>query len=91
MMYQAWRRPGRKPRQQRARLIKESTEQRPVLTQTVVWLVVDSREFVKAEGIMRVAQLTRQRREEDGNEAEEYIGGTHFRDSICVYVVGRRN
>lgn len=34
MMYQAWRRPGRKPSMQRRMLIRESAEQRPRLTQT---------------------------------------------------------
>lgn len=33
-MYQACRRPGMKPRQQRARFMRESAEQRPDFTQT---------------------------------------------------------
>lgn len=35
MMYQAWRRPGRKPSMQRRMLMRESAEQRPHFTQTV--------------------------------------------------------
>jgi len=34
MMYHAWRRPGMNPRQHRRMLMRESAEQRPVLTQT---------------------------------------------------------
>lgn len=39
MMYQACRRPGRKPRQQSAMLMRESALQRPRFTQTVGGLV----------------------------------------------------
>lgn len=45
MMYQACRRPGRKPRQQRARLMRPSALQTPRLTQTkgrvrCIWVYV---------------------------------------------------
>ena len=39
-------------------------------------------EMEKAEVITRVARLTRKRWEENGDKAKEYIGRTHFRNSV---------
>ncbi len=76
-MYQECSRPGRKPRQHRARLMKESALQRPRLTHTVGggrWLVVvSSWERRGWRGL-----LTGDGREEDGDYAEEDVGAAHF-------------
>lgn len=84
MMYQACSRPGMKPRQHNAMLMKESALQRPRLTHTVGVLVVVFGRGVGWGGFReeRVADglLTGDGREEDGDEAEEDVGAAHFVD-----------
>jgi hypothetical protein len=76
MMYQAWRRPGTQPSMQRQILMRESAEQMPHLTQTVVSVSLPFARHKDDGG--EGESHTCERREEDGEQAEEDIRRAHL-------------
>lgn len=102
MMYQACSRPGRNPRQQRAMLTRESTEQSPRLTQTVTGVLAKTLDqaictwpklsCMRRKGLV-VERLACYRWEKDGDEAKEDVAATHDIVSCemrCLKSYGRR-